>query len=351
MKIIHCADLHLGSQMKKFLDVKADERRREIRSTFERTVAYAKDNGIKAILLSGDVFDSDRPFKKDKEYFYSVVKLNPEIDFYYLRGNHDSREGYIEEIGNLKIFTDSWSYYDLGEGVTVAGLEISSGNCLSMYSSLSLPAGGVNIVMLHGNFGDDTGDGLINKLKLRDKNIDYLALGHIHSFKSEKIDDRGTAVYSGCLEGRGFDEVGVKGFVIYDTSKKEYEFKPFAYRTVEECDVDITGAQDLYEAARKIKSLVSVDKNNLLRINLTGTVNRIDENFAKEIEGELPGFCYCVSVKDKTRLKIDYSALQDSKSLKGEFLRCVMADEELDDDERQKISDLGLKALSGQVDE
>ena len=33
MKIMHLADLHLGSQMKKFPKDKAEERRREIRSS------------------------------------------------------------------------------------------------------------------------------------------------------------------------------------------------------------------------------------------------------------------------------------------------------------------------------
>lgn len=350
MKIIHCADLHLGSQMKKFPKDKADERRREIRLTFERMVAFAESEGVKAILLSGDVFDSDRPFKKDKEYFYSVVKHNPEIDFYYLRGNHDSRQSYTEEIENLKTFGDNWTVYELGDGVRVAGLEIGSGNCVSMYSSLTLDGSGTNIVMLHGELGEASGEGKINRLRLRDRNIDYLALGHIHSYSTDRIDERGFFAYSGCLEGRGFDETGVKGFIIYDTVKKSAEFKPFATRTVEECDVDITGSQDAYDAVRKIRSFVNVDKKNLLRINLTGTLTHIDDKLAKDIDENLWDLCYCVSVKDKTRLKVDYSALQDSKSLKGEFLRCVM-EEELDEEERQKILDLGLKALSGQVDE
>lgn len=350
MKIIHCADLHLGSQMKKFPKDKADERRREIRLTFERMVAFAQSEGIKAILLAGDIFDTDRPFKKDKEYFYSVVKHNPEIDFYYLRGNHDGQESYTETIENLKTFGDNWTVYEIGEGVKVAGLEINPGNCVSMYSSLSLDEKGTNIVMLHGEIGEASGEGKINRLRLRDRNIDYLALGHIHKYSTDGIDERGVYAYSGCLEGRGFDETGVKGFIIYDTAKKEHEFKPFATRTIEECDVDITGAQDSYEAVRKIKSFVNVDKMNLLRINLTGTLTHIDEKLAKDIEGNLWNLCYCVSVKDKTALRVDYSALQDSKSLKGEFIRCVMA-EELEDGERQKILDLGLKALSGQVDE
>lgn len=66
---------------------------------------------------------------------------------------------------------------------------------------------------MHGQIRDTSGKDKINVSKLRNKNIDYLALGHIHTFTSIKIDDRGTGVYSGCLEGRGFDECEDKGFV------------------------------------------------------------------------------------------------------------------------------------------
>ncbi|MDE6128845.1 MAG: metallophosphoesterase, partial [Lachnospiraceae bacterium] len=110
MKMIHCADIHLGSKMEaKLPKEKADERKNEVRVSFERMVQYAKNEGVRVILLSGDVFDSDRPLKKDKAFFYSVVKNNPEIDFLYLRGNHDSEESYTEsDLDNLKTFGTEW---------------------------------------------------------------------------------------------------------------------------------------------------------------------------------------------------------------------------------------------------
>ena len=52
------------------------------------------------------------------------------------------------------------------------------------------------------------------------KNIDYLALGHYHSYSGAVIDERGSAVYSGTPEGRGFDEAGDKGFIMLNVSDK-----------------------------------------------------------------------------------------------------------------------------------
>ena len=72
MKIIHTADIHLGSKINKFPKDISNERKQEIRNSFLRMVNYANENGVSLILLSGDVFDSDKPFKKDKDFLYKL---------------------------------------------------------------------------------------------------------------------------------------------------------------------------------------------------------------------------------------------------------------------------------------
>ncbi len=74
MKIIHAADIHLGSPLSSIEDsTKRTIRKNEILNSFERLVEYAKENDIKIIMLSGDVFDNNSPYKKDKEYFYHFL--------------------------------------------------------------------------------------------------------------------------------------------------------------------------------------------------------------------------------------------------------------------------------------
>ena len=347
MKIIHCADIHLGSRMNRLPKDMADERARELRSTFERLISYAKSERISTILLAGDIFDSDRPFKRDKEFFYSAVRRNPDITFFYLRGNHDSTESYTETIENLKTFGHEWTSYTIGWNVVLSGIEIDKGNCLSMYSTLKLDPGNHNIVMLHGMAGESFGEGKVSLSRLKNKNIDYLALGHFHEQGEMKIDDRGISVYSGCLEGRGFDETGKKGFMVYDTDTKEVAFVPFASRTIEERSIDISDAHDAYSVSQKIKAEVEIGRQNLLKLNLVGEVDFVDEKLAEDVRHYISDMCYFVVVKDNTRLKIDYSSFKDSLSLKGEFVRLVMG-ENFEESDRQKILDLGIRALSGQ---
>ena len=136
MKIIHCADLHLGSKIESKLMKISSDRKTEVRNSFSKLVDYAEKNEISIILLSGDVFDSDKPLKKDKEFFYNVIKENPNIDFIYLRGNHDSYELYNENISNLKTFDNSWKCYQYGY-ICISGIEISKDNYASLYSTLN----------------------------------------------------------------------------------------------------------------------------------------------------------------------------------------------------------------------
>ena len=349
MKIIHCADIHLGSRMNKFPEEKRAVRAREIRASFERLISYAKGEGITSILISGDLFDSDRPSRRDKEFFYGAVKNNADITFYYLRGNHDGKESYTEEIENLKTFGRDWTVYPLGGNVVVCGIEPDKNNCISMYSTLNLAPENVNIVMLHGEVDESAGEWKISLNRLKNKNIDYLALGHIHAQGEKRIDDRGIAVFCGCLEGRGFDECGKKGCMVYDTDLKKVSFVPFVCRTVEERTLDISDTHDVYGIVAKVKSETDIDPDNLLRLNLAGEIDYGYVGLEKDVQKYIEEICWFVSVKDNTRLKIDFSALGGSPSLKGEFIRTVSG-EDMDEETRQKILNLGIKALMGQVD-
>ncbi len=349
MKIIHCADVHLGSKIEsKFPKEKSDERKVEIRAAFNRMVQYAKDNGISIIILAGDIFDSDRPLKKDKEFFYSVVKNNPDIDFLYLRGNHDIMEFYTEYgLTNLKTFSNEWVTYTYDD-VAITGIENNNENATSMYSSLKLEKNKKNIVLLHGQLGETCGKNIVNLTKLHNKNIDYLAMGHIHRFSSTKIDERGICVYSGCLEGRGFDECGDKGFVEIDVGDTiDYRFIKNSFRSIVETTVDISETGDLYSACQKVKSFIKCTTKDIVRVIVTGEVQYDIDGLDREIEKMLAPDYYWVSVKNKVVRKFDITAISGDVSLKGEFIRTVLECKDYSEEEKAAIISCGLHALSG----
>ena len=360
MKIIHCADLHLDSKMTTNLSKeKAKERKNEILRTFTRMIDYAKNNKVKAILISGDMFDTRNVSAVVRNTVRDMMVQNPEIDFLYLRGNHDSDNflSKLEELPqNLYMFEDDWTTYAYGN-VTISGLELSPENALTAYNSLVLDHNTFNIVMMHGQI-----TGYRNKDKtetislddLRNKNIDYLALGHIHSFHIDKIDNRGVYCYPGCLEGRGFDECEQKGFVELDidmnTLKANVNFVPMGYRTLYIMPVDVTGVHTTQEAAVRISQVIkekAYASSSMVKIVLCGEIDVECELDLSFLEEQFSDYFYFLKVADETKILINYQDYEGDVSLKGEFVRMVM-EADLTEEEKSMVIRAGIQALQGE---
>ena len=179
MKIIHCADLHLDSQMTANLTKEqARERKREIIRTFTRMVEYAEKTGVRLIMISGDLFDTRNVSALARNTVRDMICTHPQIDFLYLRGNHDSDNflSKLEEVpDNLLLFSDTWTAYRYGN-IVISGIELSENNRATVYNSLVLGHEDFNIVMMHGQAGDyacRTQAENISLNQLKNKNIDY----------------------------------------------------------------------------------------------------------------------------------------------------------------------------------
>ena len=131
MKIIHCADLHLDSKMTANLTKEqARERRKEMLRTFTRMVEYAVKNNVRVILIAGDLFDTRNVSAMARNTVRDMICTHPEIDFLYLRGNHDSDNflSKMEELPeNLFLFDEEWTSYRYGN-IVISGLELSEEN-------------------------------------------------------------------------------------------------------------------------------------------------------------------------------------------------------------------------------
>ena len=345
MRIIHAADIHLGSKMDSRFPIEfATKRQAEVRETFANLIEQAEKDKIPLILLSGDVFDSDRPFKKDKDFFFGLVKAHPSIDFLYLKGNHDLANDLIDDIpSNLKLFHDQWTSYRYGS-IVISGIELAPSNISSFASTLSLKEEDYNIVLLHGTLAPNE----INLTKLVGKHIDYLALGHIHKVNDGNLDNRGVYVYPGCLEGRGFDEPGEHGYYQLDTETHTHAFIPFAKRTIHIEEAHIDQAPNGFEAARKVKEQIRFNPNDIYRIILKGPIAFDVDGLVADVTEYLQPQAAYVEVKDQSEKQLDLSQYEHNPSVKGEFVRLVMNDPDISEEDKYKIIGLGLHSLDKQ---
>lgn len=360
MKIIHCADLHLDSKMTANLSKEqAKNRKAELLHTFCKMVEYAAEHQVQAIIIAGDLYDKKNISVTAKNTVYQQIRNHPQIDFYYLKGNHDA-ESFLAGLevipDNLKMFENEWKTYDIGK-VTITGVEINGQNADSIYHTLLLDMEKFNIVTLHGQEVENSGRNKAEKISLRDlknKGIDYLALGHVHGYKKEVLDARGIYCYPGCLEGRGFDECGEHGFVLLeiDEVKKscKFTFVPFARRNLYRMPVDVTGCMTTAEMAVRIQRQIEKEqysKDSLVKIVLEGQVDVECEKSMELLQEQFEVQFYFLKIYDETRLHVDAQEFALDESLKGEFVRQVMQ-ADMDEEEKRILIRYGIQALTGE---
>lgn len=396
----------------------ARTRNAELLDTFVRMADYAASNEVRAILISGDLFDTRHISAQARNTFLGTVNSHPDICFFYLPGNHEE-DAFVSAVqeppSNLKVFGEKWTVYHeagiaiagvSGTGISCDDISDAAVTCVDDYTDAPctvpvMDPAYFNIVMMHGqiaNYGSTGREDLIDLRALSGRNIDYLALGHIHSYREGVLPPKGVWCYPGCLEGRGFDECGDHGFVLLDidpeSRKCTRKFVPFARRRFFAPEVDVTGCRSTVEMMERVEDVlhspddsgtgnagsgVSVTENagngltaghgvtgidssgfcgpamgspgpdDLVKIILTGQVACDCEKHPEQIAGHFSPACYFFSVEDDTKLSVDYRDFRLDASLKGEFVRTVEADASLSEEEKTEIIRCGILSLSGEL--
>jgi len=349
--LIHTSDTHLHASLSAshLSPEKASERRRELLSTFQRLVDAAVARGVFGILIAGDLFDTETVPKSVMKNVANLMASHPEIAFYYLPGNHE-KETFLplcKGLQNFYSFGETFKTYTLEEGVTVSGRSVISPEA---WGELSLSPNTYSIVMLHGDVANKTAEHTVGLDDAAAVGVSYLALGHYHFFRDMPLSNGGVAVYAGTPEGRGYDESGEKGYVLIDTDKRSYQFVPFAKRRIFDMELDVSSAESdtdilaLTEAALKDKR-----REDLIRIRLSGTHPLGFSPDALLVKAHFERGFYAFEVKDETHLKINPEDFRYDRSLKGEFIRSVLADDTLDAQTKEAVLAKGLSALTGGI--
>ena len=393
VRLIHTADLHLDSAFSsRFSKEEAEERRQNLLMAWNRLLSYGIEKKVQAVLIAGDLFDSAVVSRSTMEIFLSSVRRNPDISFFYLRGNHDTENTFRFQENlpkNLFLFSKGGKKYRLNEKLILAGKEYYGSternkDGFSGQSFWDFKEEDCNLFMLHGELTESdiryplepaSGIGVRNEEGAeQDRNaenevqdnagislkalsrypVHYLALGHIHKRGEGQFGSIRYA-YPGCLQGRGFDEEGEKGFfyleVNEETKEIQTEFIPikegeFRILELELCEED-DSLSALEKIEEKIKEEACTEKDSL-RILLKGEKSPEGERNLRYLERALSERFSYVEVKEESRLVLRKEDYIHEKSLKGEFLRMVSDSESLSEEEKEKIILLGIGLLQGE---
>lgn len=356
-KILHTADFHLDSAFTALPEEKARLRRQEARQLTDRLVDYANDHGVELLLLAGDLFDSDQLYGQTaQELARSLARFRGHAVI--APGNHDfyaASSPYARLLWpeNVHIFREErlqrlpFPQY----GCVVYGAAFTSPDApAGIPGSLGPEDEGLaRILLLHGEVG--VRDSRYRAMTLKDveqSGADYLALGHVHAFGGVQQAGRTFWAYPGCPEGRGFDELGEKGFYagVLQDGQLTLRFVPLGRHRYWILPVDITG-RDAAEAAAA--ALPAGAEGDLCRILLRGESSGVDE---KALTQRLAGRCAWLELRDETTLPQDLWQRAEEDSLRGLFLRRLRgqletAETEAERETIRQAARFGLAALEG----
>ena len=365
--ILHTADLHLDSPFSSLGAAQAAARRDGLRSAFAKMTAFAREAKPDLFVIAGDLFDAEFVTRDTMDLIRRELSSIPDTFVVVTPGNHDPYSP-----GSV------WERFDMPENVCVFRSEALKavsvpGKPIDVYgyaftspSYRQSPLVGqkvadptrINVLAAHTQIDNPLSPyAPISRDQLAAFGADYAALGHIHNADGMRGEaGRCRWAYSGCLEGRSFDECGEKYALFVRIEKTagvaevKAERKPFSDRRFEKADVDVTGAasaSDVREAALRALADAGYDENTALRLRLVGQTSR-PVTFAGLAEALGAG---SLEIKDET-LAIFNAGLESDRTLRGEFYRAIKPRLESADEYEREIAVRALKyalfAMSGE---
>ena len=371
VRILHVADLHLDSPFSLKNAETAQAMRQMMRGTFTSAMLYARSSEIDIVLISGDVFDTGYAARDTLALLCSEFEKSPDIQFVISPGNHDPyradspwaktafpsnvhifKSSSLSKISFDSLNTDVYGWAFTDENMSADPLAVKPRpdperiNILCAHCELDGPVGGKYCS--------------ISKAELGAAGFDYAALGHIHKGTdgANRIGNTYYA-YSGCLEGRSFDECGTKYAIIAELDKKhgdlkaEFRTRPFTQRRFEIVDVDVTGCTDTPSLLNTVNSAVRAARTGnetSVRVVLRGSVPA-ELRISEEITANNIVSVRYAEVENKTDPTYDLEQYAKEPGIRGAFYRAMepllLQGSEKDRQIAAKALKAGIQALNG----
>lgn len=346
MKFIHMADMHFDAPFTNLSDKEnfGSTRRMEQRAVFKKIIDYIKDNNIKYLFISGDLYEHQHIRNTTINYINNLFKEIPNTKIYISPGNHDPyiKNSYYNKFNwneNVHIFSSKIEKIEL-ENVNIYGYGFGDFYCTDCgIEKINLEKNDKeNILVIHSTIDganiEEKQYNSISRKILEEIGFDYVATGHIHksdynSYENQKI------VYPGSLVSLGFDEIGEHGMICGEINNKNLEIKfiPLSENNFEEINIDVSDINSKDELIEKLNEL-EIKENSLIKIILTGyrkfEINVYD--IYKLIENER-----IIKIKNCTKIKYDLEKISNTYTLKGLFAKEILEKQKESSEEEKEI--------------
>ena len=374
---LHISDLHLSNQPS-LLRTERELKEKIINlylMSLEEAVSYVTTNDLDALLIAGDLFESERVDPEIMKKTFEILSIAGEIPVFIAPGNHDLYSSVYAE-GPLKFFniqlpdnvhvfnTQDFSYVEL-EGVHVYGCACMVPEYNPFNSTVEGRDGWINLAICHGSLikylPEDKEAWLpFSEEDLLNSGFDYIALGHYHAYR-EIRDSTGAlrAAYPGSLVPVTMKDKGQRGGLHVritregESKRVTSEFVRLGQIGLEEISLNLppeTNIKELSEMLMERLSGYDDSPRTVFILNLSG----FGFPHVEEITEEVGGHCLHLHIRRENLFSTDLEDIlsrYSEKSTLGMFARRML--EEIENSQgaerRLLVNALayGLDALMG----
>ncbi len=322
MKILHAADLHLGTPFTGRSASAVNTLRKALLDVPQRIAQLCAKHSCDLLLLSGDLFD-DHPTQESLHALKSAL-AQVGIPTFISPGNHDFcsadsvwlTESWPE---NVHIFTkpsiESVALPQLDCRIYGAGF--TSMDCPALLENFR--AAGTetyHIAVLHGDpIQKSAPYNPITLAQVAASGLHYMALGHLHT-RGQYTAGSTLCAWPGSVTGRGYDETGERGvYLVTVADKVRTEFIPLNTPRFYDLETEVFSSPE--DAVRAV--LPPVGNDNFYRITLTGECEPFDTTSLSF--PEFPN----LELRDRTVPPVDLWGCIGEDSLEGMYFQMLHA--------------------------
>ena len=273
MRILHTADIHLGSPIRSIALRNPDLGQRlkqASRDTFTRVVDLAIEEQVDALVLAGDIFDNAHPDLRTRAFLISQLSRASEVGVptVLIRGNHDAlldHKAHGDLGSNIHLLHKDFPTVEIGD-TAFHGLSFDKAHVANSFlpDYPSPVAGKHNIGLMHTSLDGAQGHDPYAPCAAGDlmaHGYDLWCLGHIHA-PSEQADGDVLIVMPGIPQPRHFGERrgGSVTLVTLGDGTPKTERRLVGQLGFAECALDLQSCTDQQEVLRNLRAVLLVEK-------------------------------------------------------------------------------------------
>ena len=351
-RLLHMADVHLGARHRDLGEAATRQRERQL-AAFRRGLEAGLAARVDVALICGDLFDSNAQPRRTVEVAATELRRLTEkgIRVVLIPGTHDSYEaGSIYRVFDLRLMAGLSEGSDLLTVLTperpdvvfrdvdlvvygrVAATKRVSRSPLADFTTAAESRGRWRVAMIHGSMiipgKVEQDDVIFSSTEVAASGLDYLALGHWHSWLTGQAGST-TWAYPGAPEPLALDQTGAGRVAIVNLEERAGE----RVVTVEPVTVGRTRFGALELAATEIPSQAALvnrlmglaDPDLILDVRVGGVATQRLDIDTDAVARELSVSFLKLRIQDRSVAALPEGPLPPPDTIAGAFMRDLEA--------------------------